>query len=43
MEMKAQASNSNHGSSLSQSEPENDDITFFGSDDATVESDEIPF
>ena len=43
METKAQANGSNHGSSVSQSEPQNDDIAFFGSDDAAVESDEIPF
>ena len=42
METKAQANGSNHGSSLSQSEPQNDDIAFFGSDDAG-QSDEIPF
>lgn len=43
METKAQANGSNHGSFVNQSEPQNDDITFFGSDDTAVESDEIPF
>ncbi len=43
METKAQANGSNHSSSVSHNEPQNDDITFFGSDDAAVESDEIPF
>ena len=43
METKAQANGSNHGSSVSHNEPQNDDIAFFGSDDAAVESDEIPF
>ena len=44
METKAQANGANHGSSMSQSEPQNDDITFFGSDsNADPESDEIPF
>ena len=44
METKAQANNSNHGSSMSQSEPQNDDVTFFGSENTEgTESDEIPF
>jgi single-strand DNA-binding protein len=42
METKAQTNGSNHGSTMSRNEP-NDDIAFFGSDDAAVESDEIPF
>lgn len=41
METKAQANGSHHGSSVTQSESQ-EEITFFGSDDAT-ESDEIPF
>ena len=42
METKAQANGLNHGSTMSHSEPQNDDTAFFGSDDAG-QSDEIPF
>ncbi|HPI18696.1 MAG TPA: single-stranded DNA-binding protein [Mesotoga sp.] len=41
METKAQTNGSNHGSTMSRNEP-NDDTAFFGSDDAG-QSDEIPF
>jgi single-strand DNA-binding protein len=44
METKAQANGSNHGSSVSLDESQNDDIAFFGSENTEdTESDEIPF